>query len=66
MATDKKPISAYVDEKTKKKATIIAKKEGRTLSNYFGFIISKIVQDYEQEHGEIMIKENDDTNQSSS
>lgn len=53
MATDKKPISAYVDEKTKKKVTIIADREGRSLSNYFGFIINKIVQDYEQEHGEI-------------
>ena len=53
MATDKKPISAYVDEKTKKKVTLIAAREGRSLSNYFGFIINKIVQDYEQEHGEI-------------
>ena len=61
MATDKKPISAYVDEITKKKATVIAKKEGRTLSNYFGFVISKIVQDYEQEHGEIEIPKEDDT-----
>lgn len=59
MATDKKPISAYVDEQTKKKAAIIAKSEGRTLSNYFGFIISKIVQEYEQEHGEIKIPKDD-------
>lgn len=59
MATDKKPISAYVDEQTKKKATIIAKKEGRTLSNYFGFVISKIVQDYERENGEIILNDDD-------
>ena len=62
MATDKKPISAYVDEKTKKKATIIADKEGRSLSNYFGFIISKIVQDYEQEHGEIILDDEEQSN----
>lgn len=59
MATDKKPIAAYVDETIKKKAAMIAKREGRTLSNYFGFIITKLVQDYEQEHGEIVIPEDD-------
>lgn len=56
MPTDKKAVSAYVDEEIKKKAEIIAKKEGRSLSNYLGIIIGKIVQDYEKENGEIEIK----------
>lgn len=57
MPTDKKAVSAYVDEEIKKKAEIIAKKEGRSLSNFLGIIIGKIVQDYEKENGEIEIKE---------
>lgn len=60
MPTDKKAVSAYVDEEIKKKAEIIAKKEGRSLSNYLGMIISKIVQDYEKENGEIIIKQEDE------
>lgn len=60
MPTDKKAVSAYVDEEIKKKAEIIAKKEGRSLSNYLGMIISKIVQDYEKENGEIVIKQEDE------
>lgn len=55
MPTIQKTIAVYANEKTRKKAEYIAKKEGRSLSNYIQQILKEKIEYYENEKGEIEI-----------
>lgn len=52
----KKPIIATrTDLKTIKKFEIIAEKDNRSMSNLSELLIKKYIENYEAEHGEIII-----------
>lgn len=53
MPSEKKRITVYPDEIVHKKITILAEKDGRSLSNYVQMLILKDILKYELEHGEI-------------
>lgn len=54
------------EENTLRKIKYIAQQYERNPTQEIVYLIKKEIKRYEQEHGEIMIKENDDTNQSNS
>jgi len=56
MATDKPYLKTYVQKEYYNKIIILAEKENRSLSNYLESVIKKHIDQYEQEHGEIQIK----------
>lgn len=57
MATDKKRIAAYVEEKTVKKFKVVSATKGKSMSEYTAVLIEKAIDGYEVEHGEIKIEE---------
>lgn len=57
MATTKKRIATYVTEKTVKKFKIVAATKGKSMSEYTEILISKAIEGYEVEHGEIKVEE---------
>lgn len=60
-----KLYSFRTDETLIQKLNIISSEHSRTRNKEIEYALKLYVKDYEQEHGEIMIKEND-ANQSSS
>lgn len=57
MPTDKPRIQALVTKDTYKKFKKLCEREQRSESNFSGYIITKYIADFENEHGVIEIKE---------
>lgn len=57
MATTKKRIAAYVTDDTVKKFKVVAATKGKSMSEYTEILITKAIEGYEVEHGEIKIDE---------
>lgn len=55
MATDKKRIAAYVTEETVAKFKVVAATKNKSMSDYAAVLITKSIEGYEVEHGEIKI-----------
>lgn len=61
MPTDKKRIQAYVTEETTKKFRIITAMHGkRSMSEYASELIIDKIREYETEHGEIRLPEQEE------
>lgn len=60
MPSKKPKIVAYTDQKTLDKITKIAKKNVRSLSQEIVYLVKKEVENYEKEHGEIILEEEND------
>ncbi len=58
MATDRKQIRSYVDDKTKEKFNKICKLENRSESNMVEYLVKKYIEEYEarQERAELKNK----------
>ena len=57
MATTKKRIAAYVTDETVKKYKVVAATKNKSMSEYTEQLIIKAIKGYEVEHGEIRVKE---------
>ncbi len=57
MATTKKRIAAYVTDETVKKYKVVAATKNKSMSEYTEQLIIKAIEGYEVEHGEIRVKE---------
>ncbi len=55
-----KHISIRIDEVTLKKFHYVAKYDDRSASGQIMYLINKNIRDYEKEHGEIVLTDNDE------
>ena len=56
MPTNKTPFTFHLDEKTLQKMRMIAKNETRSTSNLIEHLCRLCVNEYESEHGEIVLE----------
>lgn len=56
MPSNRPKIVIYTDDTTIQKIQYIAEKDRRKTSNYCDLLIQKHIAEFEQEHGEIKIK----------
>jgi len=56
MSTDKPQLKTYIETKYYNKFKVLAEEQNRSISNYIEYLVKKEIDQYEQEHGEIIIK----------
>ena len=54
-----KHISVRIDDKTLNKLRVVSDYEGRSASSQVLMLIRKMIQEFEQEHGEIKFEKSD-------
>ena len=54
-----KHISVRIDDKTLNKLRVVSDYEGRSASSQVLMLIRKMIQEFEQEHGEIKFRKSD-------
>ncbi|SHJ46691.1 hypothetical protein SAMN02745136_00101 [Anaerocolumna jejuensis DSM 15929] len=57
MPTDKPQLKTYINKQDKAKFSHIAKNDRRSDSNLLEYIVLNYIEDYEKEHGQLIVGE---------